>query len=376
MNSIFIFSVLIALVVCSNIPLGSTPPMPSESTDIEVSHVYNVPFPEEVAVDPTGTYFLTGGNDGYLYKVDLETKEKEEILTPKDFNPAFFAEWDDAVVRQYCSGDPQKLTDKEPICGRVLGIKFVGNKKKKVLLANAYFGIFKLTLHRNFAKLKTVVSKQGSFINDVVSVGKYIFYTDTHSFKQRNQLPYVVMDLDAPKGRFYAYNKYTEKTTLLADDLYFANGIALSSDHKKIYISETTGSRIRIFNIKKMKMLKNFLVSDLPILTDNIIVTKNKKLLVPGYWRHEELDNILKDESQLQELLNGKPSTYLIKFQSWIRPVGTILVVDEETGEIEQTIFDNTGKFLLVSSVHPLDNGEFLCGSIMVPKAVRFKLKD
>ncbi|KAJ6226887.1 strictosidine synthase-related [Anaeramoeba flamelloides] len=385
MKLLLFFLALIALCSCDGIPLGPTPPIPDSVSNIEVLQVYDLPNPEEVLVDPTGTFFLTGGNDGYVYKVNILTGNKLELLTPRDFNPEYFEEWNDADIREYCNGDDLA---KEPECGRVLGIKFsyFHAFRRSIYIANAYFGVYHYRFRGYGQRLTTIVPKTGSFINDILPYGPYVFYTDSHTHKQRNQVPYVVMDLDAPAGSLNVYNWMTGETTILADDFYFANGMALSSDGRYIYVSETNAARIRKFNIVTMTMEEDYLASDLPVLTDNIHLIEEPctffscnnegTLLVPGYWRQEGLDNILRDSAAMAEFLSTSPAVHLPIFSSWIVPYGAILELDEATGEIQRTIFDNTGKFMLAASAHKLDDDEYIVGSVFVPYAIRFRLLD
>ncbi|KAJ6226291.1 strictosidine synthase-related [Anaeramoeba flamelloides] len=383
MKLLLLFVALFAFSICGDIALGPTPAMPAAPSNIEVLQVYNLPYPEEVAVDSTGTFFLTGGNDGYVYKVDILTGESLELLTPKDFNPDYFEEWNDADVRAYCNGDDLA---KEPECGRVLGIKFTSLSLRRVFIANAYFGVYKYKFRGLGTKLTKLVSKKGSFINDILPYGPYVFYTDSHTHKQRNEVPYVVMDLESPAGSLNVYNILTGQTSVLANDLYFANGMALSNDGKYIYISETTAARIRKFNIATMTMEEGYLASDLPVLTDNIYLEKEDccwfecantgTLLVPGYWRQEALDDLLKDSVAMADFISTSPAVHLPIFQSWIVPVGVILELDESTGAIQRTIFDNTGKFMLAASAHKLDHDEYIVGSVFAPFAIRFRLLE
>jgi sugar lactone lactonase YvrE len=85
-------------------------------------------------------------------------------------------------------------------------------------------------------------------------------------------------------------------TEQLGDGIYFANGLASSSDGSSIYISETTAARILKYDITS-GTIKPFL-EHIPILIDNIHVGQNNgELLVPGYTRNNNMETILKDPS-------------------------------------------------------------------------------
>eukprot|EP00429_Kryptoperidinium_foliaceum_P033497 CAMPEP_0176169496 /NCGR_PEP_ID=MMETSP0120_2-20121206/86764_1 /TAXON_ID=160619 /ORGANISM="Kryptoperidinium foliaceum, Strain CCMP 1326" /LENGTH=116 /DNA_ID=CAMNT_0017507261 /DNA_START=216 /DNA_END=562 /DNA_ORIENTATION=+ len=92
------------------VPLGETPPLPEESSHVfEVIKQYQLPHPEEVALDPTKKFFLTGTNDGYVLKVDIETGEFEPILAPYDFRPDLFMNQTDEEARAYCDGTEEPV---------------------------------------------------------------------------------------------------------------------------------------------------------------------------------------------------------------------------------------------------------------------------
>ena len=128
----------------------------------------------------------------------------------------------------------------------------------------------------------------------------------THSSKTRNQLSYVVFDDEMPDGSFHRMDISTNTTNYtteqLGDGIYFANGLASSSDASSIYISETTAARILKYDITS-GTIEPFL-EHIPILTDNIHVGQNNgELLVPGYTRNNNMETILKDPSTLSNFL-------------------------------------------------------------------------
>lgn len=79
--------------------------------------------------------------------------------------------------------------------------------------------------------------------NDVIvrSDGR-IFFTDPKSLRK---------DFDSPLGfsGVYTVDPDTRTVTLLADDIKYPNGIALSPDEKTLYIANTSGTEIRAFEL-------------------------------------------------------------------------------------------------------------------------------
>ncbi|KAJ6774787.1 PROTEIN STRICTOSIDINE SYNTHASE-LIKE 5-LIKE [Salix purpurea] len=74
-----------------------------------------------------------------------------------------------------------------------------------------------------------------------------------------------------PYGRAMSYDPVTKETKVLAHDLYFANGIAVSPDQQYVVFCETPMRRCRKYYIqgKKKGSLETF-IDNLPGLPDNI----------------------------------------------------------------------------------------------------------
>lgn len=74
-----------------------------------------------------------------------------------------------------------------------------------------------------------------------------------------------------PSGRLFQYNPATKQNKLLLDELYFANGVALSPNEDFIVISETAASRISRYYLKGAKAGQSDVFIDrLPGATDNL----------------------------------------------------------------------------------------------------------
>ncbi|KAJ6243048.1 strictosidine synthase-related [Anaeramoeba flamelloides] len=389
MKLLFIFFLLFTIALTDGIPLGPTPDMPAESSDITVISKLALSYPEEIAVDPTQTFYLTGTADGYVYKVLLDTNEVSILLTPKDFNPEYFTDFTDEEVAEYCNGNQSLTHILEPVCGRVLGIKFYASGNK-VYIVNSYFGIYEYKFRNN--KFKSIFEQTGVFLNDVYRIGDKLYYTNTHTSVQRYAVISVVLD-PSPigQGTFNVFDMDTKEHTTLIDGLFFSNGITLSSDKKFFYISETDGARIVKYEIATGET--SYLVEDLPVLTDNIYLEKSEEceeredndedctndgtLLAPGYYRVEGLDDVLRDFTAMAEFLTQDFYTVVVPtFKSWIKPVGTICEIDEATGTITKVIFSSDFKFLLAASAHKLSDNEYITGSVFYPAVFRFIVNE
>jgi adipocyte plasma membrane-associated protein len=74
-----------------------------------------------------------------------------------------------------------------------------------------------------------------------------------------------------PSGRLIHYERKSGKLTVVLDNLWFANGVALSPDEDFVIVAETHGSRIQKFYLKgeKKGQVEPF-VEGLPGVPDNI----------------------------------------------------------------------------------------------------------
>ncbi|KAJ6226062.1 strictosidine synthase-related [Anaeramoeba flamelloides] len=389
MKLLFIFFLLFAVALTEGIPLGPTPAMPTESNDFTVISALTLKYPEEIAIDPTGTFYLTGTADGYVYKVMLESNEVSTFMTPLDFNKDHFKHWTDEGIKAYCTGDQTQTHLLEPVCGRVLGIKFYTDPVSEieyVYIVNSYFGIWEYEFKNNGNdKIKNVFEQRGVFLNDVYRIGDYLYYTNSHTSVQRYAVINVVLDPNpVGQGSFNVYDMKRKDHTTLIDGLFFANGITVSSDKRFFYISETDAARVIKYNIATDET--TYLVEDLPVLTDNIYLDKSEAcenldgicendgtLVVPGYHRVEDLDAVLRDFEAMATFLTQNFTHVIVPtFKSWIKPVGTICEIDEATGTITKVIFSNNFKFLLAASAHKLGPNEYITGSVFYPAVFRF----
>lgn len=74
-----------------------------------------------------------------------------------------------------------------------------------------------------------------------------------------------------PSGRLIRHNRSTKKNTVLIDELYFANGVALSPNEDFVLVSETAASRIRRYHLAGAKAGQTDVFLDrLPGATDNL----------------------------------------------------------------------------------------------------------
>ena len=121
-----------------------------------------------------------------------------------------------------------------------------------------------------------------------------------------------------PNGRLLVYDPETELTTTLLDNLYFANGVAISPDDSFVLFNETFMYRIQKYWLKGEKAgTSEIVIENLPGFPDNI--SSNGKGI---YWvalftvRNDFIDQtsdkpfLRKLALRLPEFLQPQPEPY------------------------------------------------------------------
>ncbi|KAM8971975.1 adipocyte plasma membrane-associated protein-like [Pelodytes ibericus] len=162
----------------------------------------------------------------------------------------------------------------EPICGRPHGVRM--DKDGLLIVADSYFGLYKVN-PKTGEKTLLLSNEEGvdgipfRFLNGLeLSKNGTIFFTDSSSKWGRRHHRYEVLETNH-LGRLIKYNPVTREAETLLDDLYMANGLALSSDEDFILIAETSICRISRFWLTGSKTgVKDIFVDNMPGYPDNI----------------------------------------------------------------------------------------------------------
>ena len=172
-------------------------------------------------------------------------------------------------------------------------------------------------------------------------------------------------------GRLFAYDPRTRETDLLADGLFFANGIAVSPDQTFVLVVETASYRIKRYWIRgpKKGSIDTF-IENLPGFPDG--VSSNEK---NGFWvaipnpRNPILDMILpvpfarKVVKRLPEAVQPKEVRYSMAIK-----------LDME-GNVLETLHEPSGKFAMITSVQE-ENGFLYFGSLSDGAFGRIKIEE
>ncbi|XP_036217108.1 adipocyte plasma membrane-associated protein Hemomucin isoform X2 [Bactrocera oleae] len=166
----------------------------------------------------------------------------------------------------------------EARCGRPLGLAF-DTQGNNLIVADAYYGIWQIDLNTNQKKLlvsphqeqpgKDIQRKAKLFNTVAVDQKGDIYWTDSAS-------DFVLLDLvfgglANPSGRLFKYDRANNVSKVLLDELFFANGLALSPDEDFIVVAETGAMRLTLYHLKGAKAGQSeVFVEGLPGLPDNL----------------------------------------------------------------------------------------------------------
>ena len=254
--------------------------------------------------------------------------------------------------------------------GRPLGLDW--DPDGRLVVADAYKGLLSLDADGQITVLTTgVAGEPFGFTDDVdVATDGLIYFTDASSKFTQGDYALDLLEL-RPHGSLLVYDPDIGETRRLLDNLYFANGVALSSDESFILVNETWKYRILRYWLKGDRVGQHeVFVDNLPGFPDGI--SGNGK---GTFWvalpspRKADVD-----------AMHGKPwlKNMVAKLPAWMRPkavqYGLVLALDER-GNILASYQDPEGLHLReITSVEEYD-GYIYLGSLGNDRIGRLKLK-
>jgi len=154
--------------------------------------------------------------------------------------------------------------------GRPLGLAFdpAGN----LIVADAIKGLLAIDKSGTIKVLATEVdgAKFGC-LNDLdVGVDGTIYFTEASRKFPMSQFANDILE-HQPNGRFLAYDPKTQKTRTIVDGIYFANGVAVSSDQSFVLVNETGLYRVlKVWLTGPKQGQRDVFIDNLPGFPDGI----------------------------------------------------------------------------------------------------------
>jgi sugar lactone lactonase YvrE len=223
-------------------PATVPPPLAGEwaPTDTRLDWARRVPLPaghgpEDVAVDLAGR-LVTGTEDGRIWR--------------------WRADDTDAPAEQ--------VADTR---GRPLGIE-VDPRDGSLVVCDAYRGLLRVTDDGTVTVLADRAADRPLTMCDNATVARdgTVYFTDS---SDRYRLPEYKRDLMEyrPNGRLLAYEPASGRTSVVAERLYFPNGVALTPDESALMFAETSAHRLMRVPLGGGAPVA---VADLPAYPDNL----------------------------------------------------------------------------------------------------------
>ncbi|KAJ6413376.1 hypothetical protein OIU84_006218 [Salix udensis] len=197
--------------------------------------------PEDIAYDSNSGVIYTSCADGWVKRVTINDSVS------------------DTIVENWVNTG-----------GRPLGLAL--GHDNEVIVADAYKGLLKISGEGEVELLADEAEGVKFKLTDAVDIAEdgIIYFTDASYKYSVHEFLWDVLE-GKPYGRAMSYDPVTKEIKVLAHDLYFANGIAVSPDQQYVVFCETTMRRCRKYYIqgKKKGSLETF-IDNLPGLPDNI----------------------------------------------------------------------------------------------------------
>lgn len=282
--------------------------------------------PEDIAVD-TGGRRYTGDRHGVIWRVSVD-------------------------------GRTERFAD---VGGRPLGLAF--GPRGELLVANHGIGLQAVAADGGVTLL---ADRAGGipirFANDLhVGADGIVHLTDSSSRYNTTTLgptspSYLLPDLvdGRPGGRVIRHDLASRRTTVVADELYFPNGVLVVDG--ELWVVEST--RYRIVTVDTASGVASVLADGLPGVPDNLNRDRDGSVLVGLTARAAALDRLVLPTAPGRELLARVPVGWLIDEQR--PPAGSILVLD--TGG--NVTAHHPGIDPAPTSVVPVDGG-WLLGALL-----------
>ena len=229
---------------------------------------------EPVAVTPQKMPKMTGEFEQNIILREVELLGKGSCLTPEDV--AFdeqgriysgMVETGEIIRFQPDGSEPEVFAITE---GKPAGLTFDLNGN--LIVADVERGLLSIDFDGRITIL--VDSFEGEklyMINDLdIDSDGNIYFSQTSTKYKVDEMFYDIME-HRPNGRLLVYSPKTKETKVLIEELYFANGVAVSLDSSYVLVAETNAYRVSRYWLKgSQKGDVDIFIDNLPGFPDNI----------------------------------------------------------------------------------------------------------
>lgn len=277
---------------------------------------------------------------------------------------------DGRIIRVLPDGKVEVLVDTG---GRPLGMEI--GPQGDLIVADGVRGLLSVPLPNPTPEsikvlTTTVDGKPFGFTDDLaVASDGTVYFSDASSKFHESEYIYDLLE-SRPHGAVLSYHPATGETKVVLDDLYFANGVALSRDEDFLIVNETYRYRITRYWLKGEKAgTAEPFIENLPGFPDNASSNGQGTFWVALFTVRNDLVDGLHPHPWVKSLIAKLPKSFWPSPQ----PYGFVIAVDEQ-GQIIKSFQDPSGENLnTVTSAYERDNYLYL-GSLINDRIGKFKL--
>lgn len=285
---------------------------------------------------------------------------------------------DGSIVRLYRVGDDwsaetvAQVTDNRS----VLGLQWDADGR---LIAAAIDGIYAVNVETgDITRLSTGATEYPLAFADDLDIGPdgTIYFSEaSYQWGAGEGAPQYAYDMaeNRPYGLLYSLDPESGEMEVLVDGLYFANGIAMSADHRAVYVLETYRYRLSRYWLEGPQAGEFEVVADnLPGIPDGLMGDGEGRLYIAMDTQRVPIMRFLHRNPFWTRMITKLPEWV------WLRAGPTkafILVVDED-GNYLDSFHDPDSRFGLLANVVPDEDGNLWLGSLTQPVIGRYELPE
>jgi sugar lactone lactonase YvrE len=263
--------------------------------------------------------------------------------------------------------DGDTVTDVATTGGRVYGLEF--GRDGLLYGCDGVRGLLRIDV--TTGEVKVLVDRVEGFpfhfANDLeIASDGVVYFTDSSAVWRHTQFTEDILD-QRPSGRVLRFDPRNGETLVLARELSFANGLALSADETQLLVAETGRYRLwRLWLTGDKKNLKEVVLENLPGFPDNLARTPRGTYWVALSSTRKRLLDAIHPYPLLKDAVASLPA--------WLRPEpvrwGFVVEIDADARPI-RSLQDPSGDVVPgVTSVHERD-GSLWLGSLHDDGVVR-----
>ena len=240
--------------------------------------------------------------------------------------------------------------------GRPLGLAF--DAQQNLIIADGVKGLLKLLPSRKLELLVDSYQGQPLLVVDDVDIGAdgTIYFSDASALFPLKD--YILDGLTAkPSGRLFSYSPDSGALKLLADELFFANGVAVAADQSFVLVNETFAYRTtRVWLTGEKAGEKDLFVNKLPGVPDGIAADSDGTFWMALYSPRSQLVDKIHPIPAIKNQLAKLPK----QMAPVPKPYGFIVQLGAD-GKIIQSLHDQAAVAIgEITSVQPEKDGLYL----------------